>query len=197
MLCWSLSKHLVLFFIFGLEFEKLNACDDSHQCRFGKQCCKESNTCQASCSKKHRSNIGVLIGIVAAVAVGNVLFWLTFCCLCWCKGSRKSRFRYRPFAENEDNRESNNVDDVDEDIVDNNSMIHNTIEAANNNDLVINNEDDIIDHRIEDETAKVLGTNSESRKEEITLSIINIKRPILKTKKNTHLGENCTRHASV
>jgi hypothetical protein len=192
MLFWNLSKHLVLFFVFGLE--KMNACDDSYQCRFGQQCCEETNTCQASCSESHKTNVGVLIGIVAAVAVGNALFWLTFCCLCWCKGSRKSRFRYRSFGENEDNRGPNHDDDIDEDMIDNNDgLVHNTVDAVHNNDLVINNEDAITDHYPDDEMSKVLGRKDKSEKEEISLSIIKIKRPILKPKRETR----CKRNASV
>ena len=189
----GLSKHLfdlLLFLTYGLEFlQKIEACDDSYQCRFGQQCCKATKTCQASCSEKHGSNIGVIIGIVAAVALGNALFWLTFCCLCWCKGNRKSRFRYRPFGENEDNRTPNNNDDVvGDDMINNDGMINNKDEVIDNDDSAIN------DHIIDDETTKVLGIKDERCKEEISLSIIKIKRPILKT--NRHLGECSNRNAS-
>ena len=183
--------------ICGFEIlHEVVACDDSYQCRFGQQCCKETNTCQASCSKRHETNIGVIVGIVAAVALGNALFWVTFCCLCWCKGSRKSRFRYRSFGENEDNIGPNNDDDViDDDMIANNDMIDNK-DVIDNGRVITNDpiDDDIID---DNETSKVLGIKDDSRREEISLSIIKIKRPILKTKRAGHeLGESSTGNSS-
>jgi hypothetical protein len=183
--------------ICGFEIlHEVVACDDSYQCRFGQQCCKETNTCQASCSKSHETNIGVIIGIVAAVALGNALFWVTFCCLCWCKGSRKSRFRYRSFGENEDAIGPNNDDDViDDDMIVNNDMINNK-EVIDNGRVITDDpiDDDIID---DNETSKVLGIKDDSRREEISLSIIKIKRPILKTKRAGHeLGESSTGNSS-
>ena len=169
----------------------ITACEDSYQCRFGQQCCKETKSCKATCSKKHEKNVGLIIGIVGAVVLGNALFWITFCCLCLCKGGKKSAFRYRTFGENENNREASNNDDV----IDNNdcvihentfncdTVIHQENEIVSNNDTAIYGNDTSHDNdRVSNETINVLGTDHDSRKEQIALSIIRTKRPILKSR---------------
>ena len=189
-----LSK--IVFFLLLTSVREIVACSDSYQCRFGQQCCKKTKSCQASCSEKHETNVGVIIGIVVAVALGNALFWITFCCLCLCKSSRKSRFRYRLFGNNEGNRESTVIDD---DMIDIDRIVNNKDEGLNNKEHVINNIDDIIDDHIvddDDERAKVLRIK-DCQIEEIGLSIIKINRPILKSKKDRlKLGESSTRSAS-
>ena len=193
---FNLVSKMVLIVVIML-LQEIEACDDSYQCRFGQQCCKKTKSCQTSCSEKHETNVGVIIGIVVAVALGNALFWITFCCLCLCKSSRKSRFRYRLFGNNEGNRGSRIIDN---DMVDNiDHMVNNKDEVLSNNEHVTDNIDDIIDDHIDDddERAKVLKIKEDCRIEEIGLSIIKIKRPILKNKKDRFkLGESSTGSAS-
>ena len=169
---------LVVFLVVGILREIL-ACSDSSQCRFGQQCCKDTHTCKASCLKKHETNIGVVIGIVVAVALGNALFWITFCCLCWCKGKRKSSSRYRSFSGNEDSGQDNNIADV----VDDSGNV-------------------IGDDHVNDETeaTKALAVNDQSisHREEISLSIIKIKRPIIKSEKGRNkLVDNMEENAGL
>lgn len=193
---FSLALKVVLIVLLVL-LQEIEACDDSYQCRFGQQCCKKTKSCQANCSEKHETNVGVIIGIVVAVALGNALFWITFCCLCLCKSSRKSRFRYRLFGNNEGNRGSSIID---VDMIDNiDHMVNNKDEVLSNNEHVIGNIDDMIDDHIvdDDERAKVLRIKEDCRIEEIGLSIIKIKRPILKSNKDRlKLGESSTCSAS-
>ena len=189
-----LSK--IVFLLLLASVREIVACSDSYQCRFGQQCCKKTKSCQASCSEEHETNVGVIIGIVVAVALGNALFWITFCCLCWCKSSRKSRFQYRLFGNNEGNRESTVIDD---DMIDNiDRKVNDKDEGLNNKEHVIDNIDEIIDDHIvdDDEKAKVLRIK-DCQIEEIGLSIIKINRPILKSKKDRlKLGESSTGSAS-
>lgn len=111
---WLFLGYLMSFFI-----QNSLACQDSYQCHFGQHCCSD-NTCKPSCHPDHETNVGIIIGIVTAVALGNILFWVAFCCLCWCHTGKKHTFRYRPFSDkqtDEDNEESTKViADTEEDL---------------------------------------------------------------------------------
>ena len=78
-------------------------------------------------------------------------------------------------------------------------MVDNKDEVLSNNEHVTDIIDDIIDDHIDDddERAKVLKIKEDCRIEEIGLSIIKIKRPILKNKKDRFkLGESSRGSAS-
>lgn len=86
-----------------------SGCSESYICRPGRYCCND-NTCETSCNvtTDHEDNAAAIIGIVAAVVVGNVLFWVSFCCVCWCRSAgKKHNFRYRPFADKQPEEDEN------------------------------------------------------------------------------------------
>lgn len=96
------------FFLFTI-IPSTSACNGSSSgCPLGRYCC-EDNSCKINCDSGHDGKVGVIIGIIAAVVVGNILFWVSFCCMCWCRVGKKHTFRYRLFADK--NREH----DVEED----------------------------------------------------------------------------------
>lgn len=103
---WLYLCYFLWFFV-----EESSACEDSYHCRLGQHCC-EDNNCKPTCHSDHKGNVAIIIGIVTAVAVGNVLFWVTFCCLCWCQSGKKHSFRYRPFSDKQ-TEEDIAIDDDD------------------------------------------------------------------------------------
>lgn len=210
MIFWNFLKHLHKLFLFALTYgwqllQVCVACGDWYECRFGNHCCKETGTCHANCKKGHKRNVGAIVGIVSAIALSNVLFWDTFCCLCWCKGSAKTRLRYHTFFGSENYSEADNTDDtvigdntidtnagvIDDDRLDSNhcAIRDHAIdsddgrveinEEVDRNISVINNTDSVKPQHFQERT-KVLDNH---RSEEVRLSIIKIKPLILAPKK--------------